>query len=185
MIWMQNPETKNADQVSQAQNLCSWVCHVWAFISPPQSPRHKLNHIGCLRLQHSQSDRPTDFHRRLRGVIGLITFIYLSPCTTGMFLRVLPLSPKSSSNNVSAHAQLDLLRINMNAKSSMKSEPNGARPNISSKSYGPDDAPVRKWKRKTIFDNSRKPPFALKLCARDEILERLFSEKKGSGGEGS
>jgi hypothetical protein len=77
----------------------------------------------------------------------------------------------------------------MNAKSSMKSEPNGARPNISSKSHGPaDDAPVRKWKRKekrfsTTAENllSR----LLKLCARDEILERLFSEKKGSGGEGS
>lgn len=160
MIRLQNPVTKNAYQVSQAQNLCSWVCHVWAFISPPQSPRHKLNHIGCLRLQHSQSDRPIF----IGGCVARywINHIYLSLAAHNrdVSVRALPLSPKSSSYNVSARAQLDLLRINMNAKSSMKSEPNGARPNISSKSHGPDDAPVRKWKRKTIFDNSRKPPFA-------------------------
>jgi hypothetical protein len=161
------------------------VSRVGVYFATPVAPAQ----IKSYRLlaPAAFAERPTDRFSSAAAWRYWINHIYLSLAVHNrdVSICVLPLSPKSSSYNVSARAQLDLLRINMNAKSSMKSEPNGARPNISSKSHGPDDAPVRKWKRKTIFDNSRKPPFALKLCARDEILERLFSEKKGSGGEGS
>lgn len=149
------------------------MARVWAFISPPQSPQRKLNHIGCLRLQHSQSDGPIF----IGGCVARywINHIYLSLAVHNRDVSACcPFHPESI-RYVGAHNGFIANKYECKIKHEVWAKWRATQYFIS-KSHGPDDAPAQEMEE-TIYNN-RKSPFADALRAWWDSRE-AFQRAKG------